>query len=90
MDERIVVKNIMEDVVSVKIDGLIQAENACACEKCRADVMVLALNNLPPRYVSTVSGDVFSHFEMVTQQPQTDIVAAIVNAIKVVSDNPRH
>jgi len=29
----------------------------CPCEKCRDDVMAIALNNLPFRYVSTDLGD---------------------------------
>lgn len=83
-------KNIMEDLVEGKLNELMRAANMCCCERCRADVKALALNNLPPRYVVSVGGDVYSHFQALNMQSQVNITTAIVAAIRVVRDSPHH
>ena len=83
-------KNIMEDLVECKLNELIRASNMCGCERCRADVQALALNKLPPKYVVSVSGDVYSHFQAMNVQTQVNITTAIVNAIRIVQQSPHH
>ena len=51
----------MEDVVWQNIDDVIRGRyGACGCEKCRLDVAALALNYLPPHYVVTEKGELYS------------------------------
>jgi len=83
-------KNIMEDLVDGKLNELMRSANMCCCDRCRADVKAFALNMLPPRYVVSVGGDVYSHFEAMNMQSQINIMTAIVSAIRVVRENPHH
>lgn len=85
-----VVRNIMEELVDSKVDEFMEGTEMCRCPQCRADVLALALNKLPPKYIATTSGDVFTRVAASTTQFQADIIAAIVQAVDLVSKNPRH
>jgi len=86
----IVIKNIMEELVDAKLDEIIRSASVCDCEQCRADVYAYALNHLPPKYIATRSGDVFTRVKAATTQFQADILTALVQAMDIVSKNPRH
>lgn len=44
--------SITEILVNQELDLLIREEDACACDECRANALAIALNTLPPRYVT--------------------------------------
>ncbi len=44
--------NITEIIVNQELDSVIREEGACGCDECRANTLALALNTLPPRYVT--------------------------------------
>jgi putative phosphotransacetylase len=44
--------NVMELFVEEMVDELIAEKNGCACDRCRANVVAVALNGLAPRYMS--------------------------------------
>jgi competence protein ComFB len=90
MTTKLAPKNIMEDLVEGKLSDLMRSANMCCCERCRADVKALALNKLPPRYVVSVGGDVYSHFQALNVQNQINITAAIAAAIRIVRLSPHH
>lgn len=85
------VKNFMEDLVWEKVDEVIDCQkNLCRCEHCRYDVVALALNFLPPRYVVSHQGEMFTKVKELEQQFNIDILSAITNAAIIVSGKPRH
>lgn len=61
----------------------------CGCANCRDDVMVFALNRLPPRYVATPLGEVISKVGMERSQEQADVSMALVEALRRVHQSPR-
>lgn len=61
----------------------------CGCAHCRDDVMVFALNRLPPRYVTTPHGEVISKVELERSQAQADVSMALVEALRRVHQSPR-
>ncbi len=83
-------RNHMEDVVSQKLDKLLPNVDMCKCEKCRMDVLAYALNLLPPKYVVTEAGDLYSRVSEFNAQSEIDVEVALTEAIKVVSNNPKH
>lgn len=83
-------KNFMEDVVSQKTDELLKLMNLCRCEKCRMDIIAIALNNLPPKYVVTEVGALYSKIRELEQQFEVDVETEIVKAAICVSKNPKH
>lgn len=84
--------NITEFIVCEEVDHFMSGEEykGCRCARCRADIMALALNQLPAKYVVTEKGEVISKLESSILQKQIDILAAVVTAGKIVSSSPRH
>lgn len=83
-------KNYMEELVSKKIDGVLSLMNTCKCEKCRLDIMALALNELPAKYVVTDKGELYTKLRELEQQFEVDVEAAIARAAVFVANNPKH
>lgn len=84
-------KNFMEDLVWQQLDEVLEShKNVCTCEKCRFDIVAVALNLLPPRYVVTAQGETYSKAMSLEQQFNVDIVTAISQAVQLVSSQPRH
>ncbi|NLM43597.1 MAG: late competence development ComFB family protein [Clostridiales bacterium] len=84
------VKNYMEDVVDLKIDAIIKSIDICNCDKCRLDIKAITLNSLPPRYVVTNKGILYSKLKELEVQFEVDVQKEIVKAAMIVKDNPRH
>jgi competence protein ComFB len=63
--------------------------NFCGCEVCRDDVIVYALNRLPPRYSTQRRGAVLQHVRLQKEQEQADISVAVIEGIKRVMKSPR-
>ena len=89
------VYNYTEDAVrrmlpEVLKDYLKIHPQTCTCELCRDDITALALNQLPPHYVVSEEGAIFTSvgFEQIGGKAQ--VVAAITRAINQVAKKPRH
>jgi competence protein ComFB len=61
----------------------------CGCEMCRADVIVYALNRLPPKYVATLEGTVVTEVNLDKQQGRASIDVAIMDGFRRVALSPR-
>lgn len=83
--------NVSEIMARSSVDHFLRSNrNYCACDRCKMDILAIVLNNLPPKYVVTDEGEVYSRAGMFDQQHQTDILAQIVKAVSIVSRNPKH
>jgi competence protein ComFB len=83
-------RNVVEDVVAMSYSELLPTvPNACACEICREDVMVYALNRLHPHYVATLKGEVLSKLHMGMDQGRADVAVSILDGIRHVKAAPR-
>lgn len=87
---KINLQNYMEICVENAIDKIIEQSNACDCEKCRVDVMVIALNNLSSKYVATKKGELYSKLNALESQYDVTIIAEITKAINIVKAEKRH
>ena len=56
---------------------------------CRDDVLVFALNRLPPRYVTQPTGEVLTSVTMGSDQPKADISVVLLEGFKRVHADPR-
>lgn len=83
--------NYMEIVVCNLLPILLQKyTDICKCEKCLEDIKAIALNKLPPRYVSTEQGMIYTKVQLLKIQNEIDVIKCITEAIKIVSKNPNH
>ncbi|BBB93316.1 MAG TPA: late competence development ComFB family protein [Methylomusa anaerophila] len=84
-------KNYMEDLVWQYFDEVASRhKNICTCENCRLDIVALALNFLPPRYIVTSKGETYTKVNALEQQFRIDIITALSHAIQIVSNKPHH
>lgn len=84
-------KNYMETLMWMKIDELIDdTPDVCHCEKCRYDIAALAMNFLPPRYIVTDKGRIFTNVKTLEQQFTIDIITSLTQAIIIVKSCPQH
>jgi competence protein ComFB len=61
----------------------------CGCETCRLDVLVYALNRLPPRYVVGREGQVVTDVSLDKDQNRAAIEVAVLEGIRKVNLAPR-
>ena len=83
-------KNILEDLITYKLDDLIDSTGVCKCDRCRNDIIAIALNKLPSRYVSSAGGDIMARIQSMDDQMQANITTTILKAIDVVKTKPHH
>ena len=83
-------KNYMEELVMKKTDDILKLMNICKCEKCRLDIMALALNELPTSYVVSEKGELYTKLKELEQQFEVSVDTAIIKAAVVVNKNPKH
>jgi len=82
--------NYMEEIVLDMIDDILTDINMCTCERCKIDVTAKALNDLPPQYIVTRKGEVFSKINNLRAQFEVDVISAITLAAILVKRNPNH
>lgn len=84
-------QNYMEILMWQRLDEVLESHRGiCRCEKCRYDIAALAMNFLPPRYVVTDRGQIYTKIKALEQQFTIDIVTAVTHAVKIVSSIPHH
>ena len=84
------IRNYMEICVLDVFEPVLENLNGCDCENCRLDIMAIALNSLPTKYVVTKKGELYTKISNLQNQFDVDIIAAIAKASVIVSRNPRH
>lgn len=86
-DRQMIVVNIMESQVLSKLDSLLDRFSCCRCDRCKKDIIALALNKLPPKYMVLAEGEPDPE---VDEKTNSQIVLAMIQALIRVRDNPRH
>ena len=83
-------RNVVEDLLRELYDELKpgvtgwqdSAEN-------REDVLVYALNRVPPHYVATVRGEVITRMDLLKDQLRADATVALMEGFRFVGAKPR-
>lgn len=84
---RTAVVNTMEAAVLAKLDPLLERFSCCRCDRCKRDIVALALNKLPPRYKVVTEGQPLPDLD---PQESARVVSALIQAALRVRANPRH
>lgn len=83
--------NLMEKEVLNAVEKIYgDMDNGCKCEKCKLDIAAIALNTLNPKYVVTEKGYLLTKVNNMNYQFQSDIITAVIKAIEIVVENPKH
>ena len=86
------IENYAESVVKLLLEDLLKKyPNICKCEKCKADMLALSLNNIPPKYSVSEEGKAYTKaLTEVNIQGNIDMITIVTRAIELVSSNPKH
>lgn len=91
MDKPIFLKNYMEDFVWSYLDKVLSKyPEVCQCDICKHDIVAIALNNLPPKYVVREQGELYSKINTLDSQYRIDVITALTRAVIIVNEKPRH
>lgn len=85
--------NVLEEIVPTLVNVMMHSPDYqvfCKCNQCRTDIIVLTLNSVPPRYVTSEETKqmVFELFNKTFMRQMVN--KHIISAIYVVGKNPRH
>ncbi len=85
------VYNYMEDIVKDTLEDLVSKKgDICKCGKCKLDMMARALNRLPPKYIVSDKGRIFTKLQEVEVQFRADVARELTKAISHITKNPQH
>lgn len=77
-------------VIQLVEEQLAKRSEICSCETCKVDIIAMALNHLPPKYVNTDKGELYVRTGVLNSQMSTDLLVQVSKAIDHVAINPRH
>lgn len=89
-ESEFIYKNLMEIIVMNKIREMKSELDCCKCDQCLMDIATYVLNRIPPKYIVTTKGRIFSNLEALSAQHIADIITLILEASFLVNESPRH
>ncbi|MGN0710763.1 MAG: late competence development ComFB family protein [Anaerovoracaceae bacterium] len=89
-DNKLVIRNLAEELVKTKAVEIMESMNMCTCRECFCDVVTYTLNHLPPLYMATKKGQLFQKLAACENQYGADIASEITKACITIKLNPRH
>ncbi|MGI5979579.1 MAG: late competence development ComFB family protein [Oscillospiraceae bacterium] len=82
--------NVMEELVRRAVDERIEAMDMCKCEICRLNACALALNALPPRYVTSKRGNMLAYVSGEMTHFKSQVLVETTKALLQVKEHPLH
>lgn len=82
--------NVMETLVNEIVDKWICQFGVCTCSRCKADVIALALTNLPSKYVVVGRNAAAPLMNFYSQQFSGAITVEVTKACTKVMERPHH
>jgi len=81
----------MEDAVRLVLEEMLLSEayqEKVIDDQTKLDAMAYALNRLPPKYVVSKRGHLYTRVQELRQQFKTDMVVELTKALQLVLSNP--
>lgn len=88
--EDFILINIVEDLVMTTVQHAMKEIEMCSCHKCQLNACAIALNALPPRYVTTTKGTLLAEIGFMKSSFQFEVMVEVSKALKLVKEKPRH
>lgn len=89
-EEHYSVLNVTQALVEEKTDKYIKMFGMCTCQRCRIDVIALALSNLPSKYVVVSDKDINPRLSMYESKYSAAVITQVMSACKKVLEKPHH
>lgn len=89
------IHNYTEEAVNRMLPGILKEylkshSNICTCDLCIENITAFSLNQLPPHYVSSNEGAIFTEVGFDQIGGKAQVIAVITRAIKLITEKPRH
>ncbi|WP_304508344.1 late competence development ComFB family protein [Anaerotignum sp.] len=82
--------NVYEKLVLERLEEFQTMFDICTCPRCTADVIAIALTNLPAKYVVTDNPRIIPLLSFYREKFKTAVTAQLSNACVVVKQKPLH
>lgn len=86
----LILVNVIEELVKQKVNTEIKSFDMCNCEKCKLNACAIALNSLPPHYVTTSKGILFAGVGFSKIDYQANVMVEVAKALVIVKEHPMH
>lgn len=87
--DEVILYNLTEKLVLEKLDAALKKMNCCKCDRCKADIVAITLNNLKPMYVVTSRENINKKIDEL-KEAASDVTREVIKSVLVVRKNPRH
>ncbi len=84
------VLNVTQALVEEKTKKYMKMFGMCSCERCRIDVIALALSNLPAKYVVVKGDEINPRLSFYESKYSAAVITQVMSACKKVLDKPHH
>lgn len=88
-NKEIILYNITERLVMERLESTLGKMNCCRCDRCREDIVAIALNNLKPKYIVTDKNNIKDKVHSFNYMGR-EVTTEIIKAVLIVRKNPRH
>lgn len=85
----VILYNVMEKLVIDKLDITLRKMNCCRCDRCKKDIIALALNKLKPMYIVATKEEINSKIRELDKLG-LEVTTAVLKAVLAVRKEPRH
>ena len=82
--------NVTQALVEDKTEKYMKMFGMCTCNRCRIDVVALALSNLPAKYVVARPKDMIPRLSIYESKYSAAVITQVMKACKKVIDLPHH
>ena len=81
--------NITEKLVLNKLDATLKRMNCCRCDRCKQDIVAIALNSLKPMYIVSTRDEIEQKI-LKLKDVDIEVTTEVIKAVLTVRKNPRH
>ena len=85
----VIIYNVMEKIVINKLEATLKKMNCCRCDRCKKDIVAIALNNLKPMYIVATKNDIDEKIRLLGEI-SSEVTTELIKAVLTVRKNPRH
>lgn len=85
----VILYNVSEKLVLNKLDATLKKMDCCRCDRCKEDIVAIALNNLKPMYVVGTKYEIKNKINE-SSDISAEVTTEIIKAVLAVRKNPRH
>lgn len=85
----VILYNVMEKLVLNKLDATLKKMNCCRCDRCKEDIVAIALNNLKPMYIVANKDNINQKIHELGDIG-SEVTTEVIKAVLTVRKNPRH